>query len=38
MRLLLPTFAAHRPLDKVGWWALRLACVGVLASCWCRSW
>ena len=32
MRLLLPTFAAHAsPGDKLGWWALRLACVGVLA-------
>ena len=32
MRFLLPTYAAHASLgDKLGWWALRLACVGVLA-------
>jgi len=30
-RLLLPTFPAYAtPLDKLGWWALRVVCVGVL--------
>ena len=28
---LLPTFPAYAtPLDKLGWWALRAACIGVL--------
>ena len=32
MRFLLPTYAVHASLaDKLGWWALRLTCVGVLA-------
>ena len=32
IRALLPDFPAYAtPLDKLGWWALRLACVGVLA-------
>lgn len=31
MRRLLPEFPAYAtPLDKLGWWALRIACVGVL--------
>jgi putative spermidine/putrescine transport system permease protein len=32
IRTLLPVFPAYAtPLDKLGWWALRIACVGVLA-------
>src|SRR5438132_1588628 len=32
IRALLPDFPAYAtPLDKLGWWALRVACVGVLA-------
>ncbi len=32
IRSLLPNFPAYAtPLDKLGWWALRAACVGVLA-------
>jgi putative spermidine/putrescine transport system permease protein len=32
IRALLPDFPAYAtPWDKLGWWALRLACVGVLA-------
>jgi putative spermidine/putrescine transport system permease protein len=32
IRALLPNFPAYAtPLDKLGWWALRAACVGVLA-------
>jgi putative spermidine/putrescine transport system permease protein len=32
IRTLLPIFPAYAtPLDKLGWWALRIACVGVLA-------
>ena len=28
---LLPQFPAYAtPLDKLGWWALRVACIGVL--------
>ena len=31
MRLRLPVFPAYAtPLDKLGWWALRIVCVGVL--------
>jgi putative spermidine/putrescine transport system permease protein len=31
MKLALPVFPAYAtPLDKAGWWALRIACVGVL--------
>src|SRR5918911_1066089 len=30
-RLHLPQFPAYAtPLDKLGWWALRIACIGVL--------
>jgi len=32
MRVLLPNFPAYAtPLDKLGWWALRIGCMGVLA-------
>ncbi len=32
IRALLPDFPAYAtPLDKLGWWALRIGCVGVLA-------
>ena len=32
IRTLLPNFPAYAtPLDKLGWWALRVGCVGVLA-------
>ncbi|NKI93300.1 ABC transporter permease [Rhizobacter sp. SG703] len=32
MKLALPVFPAYAtPLDKAGWWAVRVACIGVLA-------
>ena len=32
LKRLLPVFPAYAtPLDKLGWWALRALCVGVLA-------